>query len=738
VLQALKNSAARVLKFGKERAPNEQKWVSMVDGFYRKRDKSALEQLHRQWFYNIAMRRGQQWIRPSNTTSELLPPSEDENRVRMTVNEMLGAHLQKLAKLTRENPVWTVSIDSDDEDAKDLAMNDEMLLKYAFQSEEIEWQRLILLGWAIDTGNAFWKIIWDHDAGGVIEDPFTGESVPEGDVRFVIVPPFDITLAYGTKTRMEDSPWLLHSREESLDTIKEDFPDIGDRVKAEKDSSQVSFYQKKLMSLVGNSSDYYGNASKEDHDSAILKEWFAKPCAKYPEGGYLAIANGVWLNPTEDGKPGPLPYKHLRKDPEMPFPFVHFLDIPVSGSVWGMGTMENLIPVQKGKNRAWSQVLENGNNFGNIKVLAPKNSDLTSEAFDDSGNEVIEYNDTNGREPKYLQPVGMPNTVMGQFDLFDKAFMSISGQYEASKGDSPPGVKSGIAIARLQDADDTRNNPTMIIYRSGMRRSGKHVLNLYREFMVEDEERMVKIVGPNGVESRRISRDKLSNDFTLYVELQSQAAWSKEIRREQIQNAYTMGILGDQNDPKVKKKVMEALEYGHIAQLFRENNLDEVNAKENIERIETGNLDEIVPAQPRGISDLSGMPLEFPPVMGIRAEPWEDHQTHLDTYNNFRKSKKFRNEWSPPQKRILNDLAEAHAQFLKPPPPPPVQPKVSISAKTEVGPDVLFKATGMEPPTPLPGESPMGPPPDGIGDEPQPPPMPAPPNGEAAPAGPAL
>lgn len=728
VAQAIKNFGARVLKLGKQRAPGEQKWVSMVDGFYKKRDKSALEQLHRQWFYNIAMRRGHQWIRPSSTTSELLPPPEDENRVRMTVNEMLGIHLMKLAKLTRENPVWTVSIDSDDEDAKDLAMNDEILLKYAFQSEDIEWQRLMLLGWAIDTGNAFWKVIWDHDAGGAIEDPFTGESVSEGDVRFIVVPPFDITLAYGTKTRMEDSPWILHSREETLDTIREDFPDMGEYVKAEKDTSQVSFYQKKLMSLVGNSRDYYGAEQNEEKDSSVLKEWFAKPCLKYPEGAYLAIANGVWLNPTEDGKPAPLPYAHLRKDPELPYPFIHVVDIPVSGSVWGMGTMENLIPVQKGKNRAWSQVLENGNNFGNIKLMAPKNSEIQADAFDDSGNEVIEYNDLNGKAPTYLQPVGLPNHVMGQFDLFDKAFMSISGQYEATKGDNPPGIKSGIAIARLQDADDTRNNPTMILYRSALRKAGKHVLNLYREFMVEDEERMVKIVGPNGVESRRISRDKLSSQFTLFVELQSQAAWSKEVRREQIQNAFNMGLLGDQNDPKVKKKVMEALEYGHLSQLFRENNLDEVNAKQNIERIETGDFDEIVPAEPVGVSNYAGEPVMRPPLLGIRAEPWEDHATHLDVYNNFRKSNKFRTQWTPWQKKVLNDLAEAHAKFLAPPPPPPVQPKVNISAKTEVPPDVLFKATGMEPPTP--------PPPDGIGDEPNAPPMPAPPTGEAAQAGP--
>lgn len=700
------SAARKFMGLDNQRAPNTDKMVNLVEKFYKQREKSVLEQYHRQWFYNIAMRRGHQWIRPSTTTNEILPPPEDENRVRMKINEMLGIHTLKVAKLTKENPVWTVSVDIEDEDAKEIARNNELLLKYAFTREDIELQRLKLLGWAVDTGNAFWKIIWDHEAGDTLSDPFSGESVSQGDVKFILVPPFDITFSWNTKEKMEDADWVLHSHEESLSTIRDEWPNTGEMVKAERDNSQISFYQKKLLALVGNQSDYYGSQDTLDKETAVVKEWYAKPCKKYPEGAYIAIANGVWLNPTESGETPPLPYQHLRNDREMPYPFVHMVDLLVSGSPWGIGTMENCIEPQKGKNRVFSQIIENSNNFGNIKVLAPKGAELQSEAFDDSGNEVIEYNDTNGTAPTYLTPTSLPNYVIEQVNMFDKALMSI-GQYEAaSRGEVPSGVRSGVAIARLQDADDSRVNPTMIAYRSALRKAGKHVLNLYREFMLDDEERVVKILGQNGVDSHIISKQKLGGNFTIYVELESQAAWSREVRREQIQNAYQMGLIGDQNDPKVKQKVLEALEFGHLKQIFSDNNLDESNAKENIERIDQGNLEILQPPQPTGTIDFSGNPISTPPVMGIKANPWEDHAIHIQTYNNFRKGKRWR-MWDPRKQQILNDLAEAHARFLNAP-PPPVQPKVSLSGSIkDLPPEMFSKVTGIEMPTPPMPPTPM-------------------------------
>lgn len=686
---------------------NGQKWISLVDKYFKRREKSVLQQLHRQWFLNIAYRRGYQNLRRSLTTGELLPPERKKEEDGIIINEILGAHTMKVAKLSREDPVWMVSIDTENEDSRDMARFDELLLKYAFQREEMEVKRLAFLGWAVDTGNSFWKIVWDHDAGDMIEDPFTGETVNQGDVKFVEVPPFDMIFSFGTKTRMEDSPWIMHVHEEPLSVIKDDFEE-GYRVKGEKDNSQVSLYQKKLLTLVGNQGDSFGAEDKGELETAIVKELYIKQCSDYPEGAYIAVANGVWLNPSEDpSKPAPLPYKHLRNDPENPYPFVHMIDIPVSGSPWGIGTVENLLPPQSGLNRVWRQVIANGDNFGNIKLLAEKGGNIERDEFDDSADEVLYYDAQNGQPPQYLSPTGMPNHVMGQFDLFAKVFMSISGQYEATKGDAPTGVKSGVAIARLQDADDTRVNPTMIHYRSCMKKAGKHVLSLYREFMMEDEERTARIVGESGVEIHRISRDKLADNFTVYVDLQSQAAWSREVRREQIQNAFQMGLFGDPNDGRVKKRVLESLEFGHLRTMFEDNALDEQNAKDNIDKIEMGVLEPIAPGQPTGQFDMNGQPIMTPPKMGIKANDWEDHDEHVRVYNKFRKGPKWRT-WDPQKQQILNDLANEHQEFLKPPVQPIPPPRVSISASTQVTPDVALRAAGMEPSTPQAQDSHMG------------------------------
>ena len=179
-------------------------------------------------------------------------------------------------------------------------------------------------------------------------------------------------------------------------------------------------------------------------------------------------------------------------------------------------------------------------------------------------------------------------------------------------------------------------------------------------------------------------------------------------------------MFGNPQDPQVRKMVLGALEYGDLQKFFEDSEMDEKNAKRNIEDIEQGNLVQVGmtegPVGPMGISQQL-------PKLGLPAENWEDHATHIRIYNNFRKSLKWR-QWPPDKKRILNDLAEAHAKMLVPP-PEPVQPKINLSVNAKALPEQVAELANLPKPSPatLPGiGGPMGEPPatpGGIG------PMPA-------------
>jgi hypothetical protein len=66
-----------------------------------KGQETILRELQRQWFTNIAMRRGLQNIQSDR--SGIRPPAElDEGRVRIIINKMLGIHQTRVAKLVTD------------------------------------------------------------------------------------------------------------------------------------------------------------------------------------------------------------------------------------------------------------------------------------------------------------------------------------------------------------------------------------------------------------------------------------------------------------------------------------------------------------------------------------------------------------------------------------------------------------------------------------------------------------
>ena len=682
-----------------DKLPNEKAVVSKVEEFYKESDMTLMNSLYIEWFTNIAMRCGNQYIDIDSNFGRVNFPQSNVDRVRIICNRMQAMHTTKVGKLLMDAPVWSVTPDVKGEDGKDVARGDESLLRNLFNNEEMDAEKILFLGWAVDTGNIFWKIIWDHESGDEIED-MDGNTIREGDVRLLMVSPFEILCDPSAKDGVLRGEWVMHVHEESLDFIKSEWPERGEMVSAETDRTQRAFYLKKVGNIIGNSGEFYAGEDKKKEKVAVVKELFFRPDSKNQKGRYMVVANGRWLNPTPEGKVAQLPYRHLyasRRFEREPFPFVQTRDLPVSGSPWGRGTMQDEIPIQKGYNRTWSQIIENANYFGNLKLLSPTGASISMEAYDDSGNEIVSFTSGFG-EPHFMQPHSLPSHVTNLIGMYQQEFMAVAGIHEVTQGQKPPvGVTSGIAISQLQQSDDVRMQPTQIFFRSALRKAGEHALALYREFMVDGESRQVNVLGKEGYESIKVDRDKMGDSIPMVrVQLQSETAWEREVKRKQVQEAYKTGLFGDPNDPQVRKTVLSALEYGDLQKFFEDYEMDERNAKQNIDDIENGKLQVI--GENEGPPDSLGQPTKIP-QQGIPAEAWEDHNVHLRVYNNFRKSEKWRG-WAPQMKQILNELAEVHAKMLAPPPPEPPPPRVSLAISSKALPGEVAEMAGLRQPTP--------------------------------------
>lgn len=693
---------------------------------------TLMQSYHRQWFVNIAMRRGMQYIQTHSSSKFVALPPDDEDRVRIIANKMNGVHQTRLAKLVKDIPKLEVVPSGQDEESKDLARRGTKMLDWVWQQEEMPHKLSKLLGWTIDTGTGFLFPRWDPNKGpsitkyqrhegeitgkeeyqideaGYILDQ-NGERIPSGEVSrgevaIDFISSFQI-INDQLNTEIEDQDWIIIQQVLSLENIRTRWPERGHLVKKEKDTGTSVYYEQRLMQMTGNQSESFTPENTLNDKVATVHYYMEKASSRFPRGRFCVEANGILLESDE------MPYGDGSE-----YPLIKFTDIEVSGAFWGLGTMENLIPLQKGYNRTLSQIIENANNMGNIKLMAPRGHGLTAEAYDDSGNEVIEYELE--YEPHQLQPSQLPSYVTDLLAIYDRNFEDVSGQHEVSQAKAPAGVKSGSAINALQEQDDTRLAPTKLRFLRSLEKLGIWILKLYEEF--QDEERQFQILGENVYDIQEITMtpeevQSLSKD--VRVQTENLIAAHKRLKQEQIMDLYRDGVLGNKEDPMLRKKVLQMMEFGNISDLFDDLNQDTSQAQRENDSFVSG----------KGLIDMQD-PLTNQLLLTVEAFSFENHEAHIMEHNRLRKSPRYR-QMPRHQQRAIDFHVEQHENFLKPKPAPAMPGPMPGPGGPPKGGPLPPPPPGMMPPPPgSPPPFPIGrgaegvPPGPPIGASPVPPP----------------
>jgi hypothetical protein len=291
---------------------------------------------------------------------------------------------------------------------------------------------------------------------------------------------------------------------------------------------------------------------------------------------------------------------------------------------------------------------------------------------------------------------------VNQLSWYDKAFEDVSGQHEM-KNAVDLGIKSGKALLVLQEQDDTRLAPTKMRFHRAMEELGYMALQLYAEF--QDEDREYQLTGDSGynIDEFTVSKNEIqSMKKDVRVQGENIIGAHKRLQQENVLEMYEKGLFGEQKDNKTRKKVLQLLEFGNIADLFDEQNLDESQArKENQQFINGEELIEIPnPAGPTMSGEMN--------VLSLPAYDFEDHQIHINTHNALRKSPRYR-QMNEKLKKGIDTHVKIHENFLNPPPkaaPTPQPPKLPTPAPIvgagTLGPKVPAPALAASPPPPMP------------------------------------
>lgn len=504
---------------------------------------------------------------------------------RIHVNMVLPTVQNRLAKLCKNPPRYDVLPENASGEAKDSARLSLQVLNMMWERLECNRKRIELLMWVMQAGHAFFKVYWDPMKGRFMTNPLTGETQFEGDVGLDVKSPFNI-FSDPLASTDDQATWKAEANVRRLSYFKDNYEN-GHLVK-EEDAWLLSLqYELQLNNM--NGTPAAASTVQTMKNSAIEITYYEKPSRKHPKGRQIVIANGILL-----------------EDKELPvgiIPLVKFDDVTIGGKYYPEAIVTHLRPIQDQYNELLRRRQEWVKRLLAGKILAPRGSGITEEALRNDQGEVLSYDAKPGAPPPTAMQIPMiPNYAYEEEDKIKSQFGEVSGISQPSKGQMPSSSIPAIGMQMLVEADDTRIGIETEGHEIAFAKTGKLILEYVKEGY--KTERMLKVAGDAFEYAIKsfVGSDIQSTD--VMVIRGSTLPGSKVLRRQELMNAFTQGLLGDPSDPKVRQKVFAQLEFAFLGELWEDYALSEAQFRRHIEMIEQGQMPNVDEKDDHGLAML--------------------------------------------------------------------------------------------------------------------------------------
>ena len=495
--------------------------------------------LEKQWFTNVAQFLGYQYHAYSDAKQTLEATDAPPFRVRLVCNRLMLISRKVVSKALRQRPIWVAIPATGESEDQMVAIAGTKALEYYWRYVSMDRQLVDTFNWTSTTGNAFMHPYWDAAKGPELPlEEEEMEALPSnlrdvakkgvflGDICVETCSPFEVDPDPNCM-RLEDATHLLHSKTRSLEYLTDRYgkdaeglkPDAGD------DENLSLYYERRIQRISGPFGTAGSRNEDEDQNSLLTHTLYVMPTKRIPKGLTAVVAGGRVL-----AKSSLPPFKQI--------PFVHFIEIPVPGQFWGTCSLQICIPLQSEYNRGRSQLIEIRNMMSKPKWLIPIGSGISKDELTSEPGERVEYNGP--AKPESWVPPPVPDYVHKLLEYALKDMEDISSIHEVTQARAPSGVRSGVAIAQLQEQDDQMLAPAFMLAEKSIAKVGIWVLQLLHYYVKED--RMIRIVGKNRqVESMAFSGHSLLgpnaekigvNYFDVECQMGSQLPQSKLARAQ--------------------------------------------------------------------------------------------------------------------------------------------------------------------------------------------------------------
>lgn len=551
---------------------NAKELVKEVKADFESR-KAARRQLEAKWMLNINFLMGNQHSELMSTGAIVDVGKHFYWQQQEVFNHIAPIIETRLAKFTRIKAGVTVRpVTSDLADVNTAKFATQLISCVKEENNLPELSRVANF-WSEITGTAFYKVVWNSEAGQTVADTENG-VIHEGDAEITVCPPYEVYPDSLACSDINECNSVIHAKAYPVKIIEDRW---GVKLKG-KNVTVVdtdggvngggfgySSYSQKIVSGI-----------KGGHELVI--ERYTRPDKDNPEGKLTIVAGNELLYD------GPLPYMN-ESGGARGLPFVRQTALSQPASFYGISVIERLIPVQRAYNAVKNRKHEYLNRL-TLGVMTVEDGSLDLDNLEEEGlapGKVLIYRQ-GATPPRMMSPGTVPPDFRDEEDRLLSEFISISGVSDfMSTSYLHRDNISGIALSLLIEQDDTRLSLTSESIRNAIRSVGKHIIRLYRQFATV--KRLKRVAGENG-EIERISftgSDITSED--LVYDTENELTDTPASRKNAAVEIFKLGLLSDENgklSETAKCKMLELLGFGnweaarssdelHIKQAAKEN-----------------------------------------------------------------------------------------------------------------------------------------------------------------------
>jgi len=592
--------------------------------------KTDRQRIRRQWDVNLQMYSGEQYIEEvtgkSGMTRLGTPPSP-RHRTRSITNRTRPLVRTEITRMTSQKPTVTVVPASGEDDDLFAAQSAEAVWEFLYQHCNIQWKMERMAFWCVITGNGFLKTWYDQNYTDKTLKTVMGMPTT-GNVNFGVVTPYNLFVPDLLCEDIEEQPHVIEAYTRPVEWANRFF-------KGQFAASMVAkteIFESAYFQSTG------GAASNAAPDSVLITEAYVKPGSTplLKEGGLITLVGDKVVNFQEG-----MPYSHDE------YPYAHVKDL-MNGKFYADSILNDTNPLQKEYNQTRNQIIESKNRMARPQLLVPIGTMDPSKYTSEPG-KLVFYKPALGKpEPLPLTPI--PNYVLEELGRIISDMEDVSGQHQVSRGMAPgQGVVAATAIAYLQEKDESMLATTMSSVEQAITKISRQGLSLVVDFW--DIPRIIRVAGTDrAFDSFALKGSDIANGLDIRVEPGSSLPMSKSARQAFLMDLFTSGAITAQ-------QMLDMMEMGSVNVLVDRMRIDMRCAqRENLrmkkltaQQVAQWNQEQSQNAVVGGEGSRdpqTGLPVidpvnaaTFPPV--VKVNDWDNHQVHITTHNNYRKSQEF-------------------------------------------------------------------------------------------------